>query len=260
MGKKSHTEVAFKTNGLFKSMGLNFNILFKRKISSYKVYQELFYDKVGIEIGGPSILFKTKVPIYNDIKSLDGVNFSTSTTWEGKLIEGGKFNYGKGKSGYQYICDAVNLQRIESDSYDFVLSCNNLEHIANPFKALTEWLRILKTGGLLLLILPNKNKTFDHNRELTNFDHLLADFENNITEEDLTHLDEILTLHDLSKDHQAGDLENFKKRSLNNFQNRCLHHHVFDMNLLHQIFRYFNIELLSSDYTKKAYILVGRKI
>ena len=232
----------------------------KRKVSNYRLYQELFNNKCGIEIGGPSVLFETKVPIYNTIKSLDGVNFSSSTIWEGALLEGENYRYGDGKIGHQFICDAVNLFKVESEKYDFILSCNNLEHIANTIKALTEWLRIIKSGGLLLLVLPNKNSNFDHNRRITSIEHLLEDFKNNITEEDLTHLDEIITLHDLSKDHQAGDLENFKKRSVNNFQNRCLHHHVFDLNLLEQIFKYFNIELLLTDSTKKNYIIVGRKM
>ena len=164
-----------------------------------------------------------------------------------------------GRKGYQYICDATNLDRIESGKYNFVLSCNNLEHVANPLKALTEWLRIIKPEGLILLVLPDKESNFDHKRRITSMEHLVNDFENNTSEEDLTHLDEILTLHDLSMDPPAGDFEDFKKRSINNFQNRCLHHHVFDMDLLKQIFRYFNIELLLNDCTKTDFIVLGRK-
>jgi SAM-dependent methyltransferase len=231
----------------------------KRRIKHYKRYQKLFYNKCGIEIGGPTPLFKRDLPIYKKIKSLDGVNFSSSTVWEGELVEGQNFKYGENKTGYQFICDAVDLYKIESGRYDFVLSSNTLEHIANPFKALTEWLRIIKPGGLLLLVLPNKDSNFDHNRKITDFEHLVEDFKNNTSEEDLTHLDEILALHDLSMDPPSGDIDNFRKRSLNNFQNRCLHHHVFDLNLLKQIFEYFNIELLLNDCTKRDFFIVGIK-
>jgi SAM-dependent methyltransferase len=231
----------------------------KKRISNYRLYQELFCNKCGIEIGGPSSFFRHQIPIYKKLKSLDGVNFSSSTIWEGEINEGKNYKYGKCRRGYQFICDATNLDRIESGKYDFVLSCNNLEHVANPLKALNEWLRIIKPQGLLLLVIPNKDSNFDHNRSITGMAHLVEDFTSNVSEEDMTHLDEILTLHDLSMDPPAGDFENFKKRSLNNFQNRCFHHHVFDSDLLEQIFRYFNIELLLIDCTKTDFIIAGRK-
>lgn len=259
MKKISNIVQVFRTNGLFKTLKLILRKLTKRKIRNYKLYQKIFYDEYGIEIGGPSGFFKNEVPIYNIIKSLDGVNFSSSTIWEGELFEGKNYKYRKGRTGYQFICDAVNLDKIQSGKYDFVLSCNNLEHIANPFKALTEWLRITKPSGLLFLVLPNKNSNFDHKRNITSIEHLVEDFKNNTSEEDLTHLEEILTLHDLSMDPPAGDFDYFRKRSINNFQNRCLHHHVFNMALLEQIFKYFNVELLLKDCTKKDFIIVGKK-
>jgi SAM-dependent methyltransferase len=248
-----------KSYGLFKTLGLFHRKFSRKRIGNYRLYQKIFCNKCGIEIGGPSVFFKINIPIYHKIKSLDGVNFSSSTIWEGELFEGKNYKYGEDKTGYQFICDTINLDRIESNKYDFILSCNNLEHIANPFKALTEWLRIIKQDGLLLLVLPNKASNFDHNRDVTSLEHLIEDFQKNISEEDLTHLNEILTLHDLSMDKAAGDFDNFKKRSINNFQNRCLHHHVFDMALLEQIFKYFNIEILLKESTKTVFILVGRK-
>lgn len=259
MKRISNIVQVFRTYGLFKTIGLILRMFSKKKVINYRLFQELFCNKCGIEIGGPSAFLKNEVPIYIKIKSLDGVNFSSSTVWEGELLEGENYKFGKGKIGYQFICDAVNLDRIGSGKYDFVLSCNNLEHIANPFKALNEWLRIIKPGGLLFLVLPNKTSNFDHNRNITSMEHLLEDFNNNISEEDLTHLDEILTLHDLSMDPPAGDFDNYKKRSISNYQNRCLHHHVFDMNLLEQIFKYFNIELLLNDCTKTDFMIVGKK-
>ena len=249
----------FKNNVLVKIILLIKYKLSIRKVSNYKEYQTLFNDKCGIEIGGPSSFFIKQIPLYNNVKSLDGVNFSTSTVWEGELREGNNYKYTPEKTGYQYICDAVDLSKIETAKYDFVLSCNNLEHIANPFRALTEWLRILKPGGLLLLVLPDKRYNFDHNRKTTNFEHLVEDFKNNITEEDLTHLDEILEFHDLSMDPPSGDIDNFKKRSIDNIHNRCLHHHVFDMDLLFKILKHFNLEPLLNAEAPGNFVIVGRK-
>jgi hypothetical protein len=41
--------------------------------------------------------------------------------------------------------------------------------------------------------------------------------------------------------------------------NRYLHHHVFDMDLPDQIFRYLNFELLLNELTKTDFITAGEK-
>jgi len=165
--------------------------------------------------------------------------------WEGQVKEGRNYKYQADKKpGRQYLCEATALKTIESGKYDFVLASHMLEHIANPLKALFEWKRVLKKGGFLLLVLPKKEETFDHRRPVTTFQHLLEDFEKETGEDDLTHLPEILKLHDLSRDEAAGSFKQFKARSLKNFRNRCLHHHVFDEALLRQIFNFLNLKSL----------------
>ncbi len=79
-----------------------------------------------------------------------------------------------------------------------------LEHAANPLRVLYEWKRILKNSGTILIVLPHKAATFDHRRPSTSFEHIKADFDSNVDESDLTHLDEILALHDLKLDPWAG--------------------------------------------------------
>jgi ubiquinone/menaquinone biosynthesis C-methylase UbiE len=122
--------------------------------------------------------------------------------------------------------------------YDFLLSSHMLEHSANPIKALQEWRRVLKPRGSLIFLLPNKRWTFDHRRPVTTLEHILSDFNANMGEDDLTHLPEILRLHDLARDKAAGTYEMFRARSERNFENRCLHHHVFDMSLVRQMLEY----------------------
>ena len=38
--------------------------------------------------------------------------------------------------------------------------------------------------------------------------------------------------HDLSMDTPAGTFEQFRERLMKNYENRCLHHHVFDLEVL----------------------------
>jgi len=229
----------------------------------YQAYYQNHQGKEGLEIGGPSQIFREndKLPIYPLLKSLDGCNFSENTVWQGR-IEKGKlsYNYDHRRCGYQYICDAVDLKLIEDGKYDFVLASHVLEHIANPMKALQEWLRVVKEEGTILLIVPHKEATFDHQREVTALNHLKEDFENDVDEKDLTHLPEILKLHDYALHNPTGDVESFRERSLHNYENRCLHQHVFDKDLLIQLFNHLQIEIITTDLIlPHNLVILGRK-
>ncbi|MGO8856268.1 MAG: class I SAM-dependent methyltransferase [Steroidobacteraceae bacterium] len=216
-----------------------------RRFPKYRLYQSVVRGRHGIEIGGPSKLFRSRLPLYPVINHLDGVNFSHRTIWEGDCKSGRHFRYYGERMGQQFIADATDLSPLASESYDFVLSSNCLEHVANPLKALAEWRRVLRQGGALVLVLPNQVTNFDHRRPVTAFSHLLDDLHRDVDEADLTHLDEILALHDLSLDPPAGTLENFKARSLENFKNRALHHHVFDLPLIDQVLLHAGFEVLN---------------
>lgn len=238
-----------------------FSKLKGEQLPNLEQVQQLFADKSGLEIGGPSPMFRNEgfAPLYKVIKSLDGCNFSNSTIWEGTIESGETYTYYQNKTGTQYISEASDLSQIPNSKYDFVISSNCLEHVANPLKAIEEWVRVTKKGGLLFVALPNQEHNFDHKRTVTPFSHLLSDYQNNMGEDDLTHLEEILELHDLKMDKPAGNLEQFRERSLNNFENRALHHHVYDVALLKEIFSHFNLEILQ---TNKGldHIILGRKV
>lgn len=204
-------------------------------------------SKVGLEIGGPSHSFSIRsyFPVYLFAKRIDGVNFSNNTIWEGNIFEGENFNYYKGKRGFQYIAEATDLSKIKNNKYDFLLSCHSLEHTANTLKALGEWNRVLKNNGYLILVLPDKNFTFDEYRPVTDFEHLKADFDNNTDEADETHFDEVISLHNIEKDAGVKTKDELIKRTRANYENRCVHHHVFDFELIKRMLHYagFSIEI-----------------
>lgn len=234
------------------------------RLKAYKICMALLKNKKGFEIGGPSPFFGRSgmLPIYKVIGNLDNCNFSTNTTWEGTLREGANFIYDASKpAGYQYIRDAVELYGIESESMDFVLSSHNIEHIANPIRAIIEWLRILKEDGLLVMVVPHKDGTFDHLRKVTTLEHLIGDYENNTTEEDLSHLDEIINCHDFARDSGVDDVEKFRKRSEMNFANRCLHQHVFNLLSVVKLLDYLNLEICSAEAVLPMHIIcIAKKL
>lgn len=216
-----------RSRGVFAGLKMLINHLHgERPIQSFDEIKAYFHGKNCLEIGGPSFIFQPKsiLPVYVLMNNIDNVNFSSKTVWGDNVLAP---NYPRNKLDRQFIPEATDLRGIEDKSYDCVFSSHVLEHVANPLRALFEWKRVLKDGGVLLLVVPHKEATFDHNRQVTKLSHLIQDYTNELDEHDLSHLEEILKSHDLSMDPEAGTYENFVIRSRDNFNNRCLHHHVF---------------------------------
>ena len=224
------------------------------RLKTFDRYLPYISGKGGLEIGGPSGLFRRgkTLPIYQEIGSLDNCDFSNSTVWA-KHTRTFLFNSRKAP-GNTLFCDGSALVDVPDSNYDILLSCHNLEHFANPVKALKEWQRVLKPNGALVLVLPDYRKTFDHLRTPTRVDHMFDDFDQEIDENDLTHLPEILEKHDLKRDLAAGSREDFQKRSLNNFSNRCLHHHVFDEKNSRELLTKAGFQVLAVDLAAPFHI------
>ena len=229
------------------------------RAKSFQNFESLLRDKNGIEIGGPSQVFTAKglLPVYPIAGHLDNCNFGDTTLWEGDITEGQTFQFERNKpAGRQYVVEATAMECIPSSNYDFVLSSHALEHTANPILALSEWVRLLKDQGTLVLLLPHKDGTFDHRRPVTTMRHLIADFKAGMTEDDLTHMPEIIALHDLERDPEAGDLAAFKARSESNFKNRCFHHHVFDTHLAISLVDSMRLQIRAVEAIRPMHILI----
>lgn len=210
--------------------------------------------KKGIEIGGPSRFFSLKggFPIYLFAERIDNVNYGSTTVF-GNYEQGETFNYYKNKTGNQFIAEATDLRNIENNSYDFLLSSHSLEHSANPIKALNEWIRVIKPDGKLILILPDKRYTFDFEREYTSFSHLLDDYNKDMSENDITHIEEILSKYDEIKG--KVPIEEYKKLLSNNYINRCAHHHVFNQELIRNLLEFAGFKV-ESQYEVNPFHLI----
>ena len=234
-----------------------FREVFPKRLKNYSAITAQFKNLNGLEVGGPSFAFTDKgfLPIYKVVKNLDGCNFSNTTVWEGNIISGRNYRYGN-KTGIQIIADGGDLKEISENSYDFVLSCHSLEHMANPIKALIEWKRIIKNNGMVLLILPHKDKTFDRNRPITSMSHLIEDYVNNTNENDCTHFDEVISLHDLSLDYGVKTLQELQERTLENFTNRCVHQHVFNTPLVAKMLDFAGFKIREIQHFNPFHIIV----
>ncbi len=255
-----------KKKGVVSFFYVTFRTIYERfsppRAKCYPEYLRYIKNKIGLEIGGPSFTFSSfgLVPVYGQAKRIDNCNFSDRTMWEGYIADP-IFRYKKLQLGRQFISEASDLIGFEDRSYDFLISSQMLQHSANPLRALGEWNRVLCEKGILILTIPHMDKTFDHLRPPTLFEHLIEDFNKNTGENDLTHLDEVLKYHDLERDLEAGSYDEFKRRSENNPINRGIHQHVYDEKLVIKCLNHAGFQILFAELILPFHILfVAQKI
>lgn len=238
--------------------------LFPRRSAVLMQHLENFKDLKGLEVGGPTSMFGRRglFPIYSIANVVDNVNFSSSDIslrpfWSltthavsqnsvnNPATQTGDYFYQKNKQpGTQYFSEAADLSVIPSDSYDFLISSHMIEHSANPIKVLYEWARVVRPGGCLLLVAPNKELTLDHRRATTSLAHMIEDFEVDQSEEDLTHLEDSIENTDFTNQTNGLDKATFKSFALKNFETRYIHHHTFTLASFRELLEYAGFDLV----------------
>ena len=233
--------------------------MFPERFRQLRDCERFFRGKAGLEIGGPSPIFGNRgaLPVYPMAAQIDNCNFAPSTVWEGQIVEGQTFVFDRRKPpGKQFVAEARQLTMVDDESHDFVLSSHCLEHLADPLGGPEEWMRVLRPAGVLALVVPHKDATFDHRRPVTTLQHLLDDRERRTAEDDQTHLDEVLRLTDLSLTPGVADRASFEARSRRNVENRCVHHHVFDTRLVLEVLNVANLQVRAIQPMLPCHIVV----
>jgi predicted SAM-dependent methyltransferase len=251
-----------RKNGMLGSARKIYRMVTPYRSREMSKYLHQFENAKGIEIGGPTHwAFGTKglIPIYLIIDNLDNVNPRSDNVYHnaraGRIYAGRTYRFDERKSaGMQYAVEAADLSMIASDTYDVLLSSHMIEHTSNPIRVLLEWTRIVRLGGFQLIIVPNKELTFDHYRTTTTLQHMIDDFEADRDEGDLTHLNESIELNDYSM--MSFDGETFKSRAVKNLETRCLHHHTFTLHSLRQLLEYMNLDIIEL-VAEPAYHLIA---
>lgn len=77
------------------------------------------------------------------------------------------------------IVAAGDYLPLADESQDFVVTSHVLEHFANPINTLLEWDRVIRPMGIIFMIVPHKERTFDKKRGRTPLVHLIDDFRRN---------------------------------------------------------------------------------
>jgi len=165
-----------------------------------------------------------------------------------------------GRDNTEHIkADAHSLPMLEDESVDFVASSGTVEHLTNPLKALLEWKRILKKGGLMYMSVPYYKKTFDHRRTVTSLAHLIEDYKNNTPLDDTTHTEEFLKNFDASKELVYGTFEPWYENFKTNPQ-IYTHFHVFDKKLVREMMEHLGFKPEKLFYAEATVEYYGRKV
>lgn len=144
------------------------------------------------------------------------------------------------------IAEASKLP-IESEYLNYLISAHCLEHCPNTLEVLKEWNRVLKIGGIFILILPHGKRTFDKGRELNNLDHHIDDYLKKISYEHKTHVEDFkkISLKNC-KDKWIDDVKNYEGEIDSDMlvKNGLVHYHVWTQNEMLVIVQFSGFEIL----------------
>ncbi len=171
----------------------------------------------GIEIGALDLPIPGIHPIYVD----------RATSFAGKSTTA------------DVIADAAQLP-FAAGALDYVASSHLLEHLPDPVRALVEWHRVVRAGGWIYLVVPDRRYTFDRQRECTPVEHMLSDFEAGADGRDTTHFEDYAMKRELAGSRLAAgtdpaDWPGLRARVLERLREAAarggapdLHYHVFE--------------------------------
>jgi SAM-dependent methyltransferase len=125
----------------------------------------IFLHGDGIEIG--SLNWPLDVPKDARVTYVDA--------WPTEVLAARHPEFAKTLLPVGIVSPIETLAAVPDASQDFVIANHVLEHTENPVAALRNILRTLRPGGILFLTLPDKRFTFDVDRPVTPFEHLLKD-------------------------------------------------------------------------------------
>jgi len=88
--------------------------------------------------------------------------------------------------------DSGDFSQITEQNFDFFIANHVIEHLVNPIRFLKNIHEIMIPGSILYLAIPDKNYTFDKNRELTINEHLWHEYIEDINELSIEHLNDFI--------------------------------------------------------------------
>jgi predicted SAM-dependent methyltransferase len=144
------------------------------------------------------------------------------------------------------VTDGSVLDVITNDSLDFIIANHVIEHLDNPIRALENWCKKLKPGGIVYMAVPDKRFTFDKDRPSTTNEHLLEDYLSTGKEMITRNRDHYITTAEIIEKRSGKDAE----ERVNDLiaRNYSIHFHAWDFKSF-KIFLEFIISQKHMPYT-----------
>jgi len=172
----------------------------------------------GLEIGAQANPFQfnteTTTMVYADIRTGDQLreDFKGSTLVDAsKIIDNDII-----------VPDISNLSIIAEKygrDFDFTCTSHVMEHTPNFLQALEEQLSLIKVGGYVYMIVPDKRFIFDAPRETTHISHISHDYYTGVEQVEIEHYVDFLRVA-----HPDSTIESM----MNDYKNqRSIHVHTF---------------------------------
>lgn len=156
------------------------------------------------------------------------------------------------------VDDGEYLENFESNSQDFVIANHFLEHCKNPIKTIENWVRVLKPGGVIFCAVPDKETSFDKDRDVTTLEHLIEEYVTGETN-DLQHY------FDWSDN--VGEVEDSMETAKHLMKiGYSIHYHVWNKKAIQELFNYLveifplSIERFERTDVRDEFICVMRKV
>lgn len=92
------------------------------------------------------------------------------------------------------VDDGERLATVADQSQDFVAANHFLEHCEDPIGTLRNLLRVVRSGGVVYLSVPDKRHIFDRDRPSTTLEHLVRDHEDGPEGSRAAHYEEVVRL------------------------------------------------------------------
>jgi SAM-dependent methyltransferase len=137
-------------------------------------------------------------------------------------------------------------------SQDYVFSSHVLEHLPDTIRTLNEWLRLLKPGGVLFILLPHGDRTFDRHREKTTIEHHLGDFERLGDQPDHSHdeearagwskLEDFGTVEASHREAFGTDMWDFDHR----LAHGAMHYHVWTQDEIVRLLQHLGLKIVAA--------------
>lgn len=156
------------------------------------------------------------------------------------------------------ICDVASdgLHPFADGSLDFIIASHLLEHLPNPLGFLKECHRVLRNSGILYLVVPDKDYTFDRDRQRTCLAHLIEDLDSHTVTIDESHLVDYLVhvgKHAIPKNPRG------RKQLFQRHLDRSIHVHVWTWEDVVELLRYMLINRGVTWELCEAYLPKGVK-